>query len=172
MGLHDILKRQTEGMSISSDNYQKDTEGLFVECKGVRLYRPEYEILESIASETGRSLDELSARRGFRVEIDEDGRINYLALCGYKFGRIPESVSKLTYLQGLSLGSNNITKVHGLDKLVNLEKLFLHINLISEIEGLDGLNKLKRVCLINNPIDLRFNSYLKTLRTNGVDVDL
>ena len=61
-------------------------------------------------------------------------------------------IGRLTGLQELELGSNQITKIEGLDSLTSLQKLDLGGNQISKIEGLDSLTSLQKLGLRGNQI--------------------
>jgi protein phosphatase 1 regulatory subunit 7 len=51
---------------------------------------------------------------------------------------IQQNLSKLSSLKILSLQSNRITKIEGLDQLANLEELYLSHNGVERLEGLEN----------------------------------
>ena len=53
----------------------------------------------------------------------------------------------------LSIQSNRITKLEGLDALVNLEEFYISDNGLKKIEGLDNLKNLRVLDLSNNQIE-------------------
>ena len=51
---------------------------------------------------------------------------------------MPQNLSELRKLKILSLQSNRITKLEGLDQLVSLEELYLSHNGVERLEGLEN----------------------------------
>jgi len=138
MKLHDILKRQSEGMSISSydtDIPQKGVEGdiPLVEYRGVLMLQSDYEALENIASEVGGTVDDLYVLKVFAVA---GGSVSTLDLTEYGLTKVPESVDRLTNLKDLILDGNQLTQVPNFN-LPNLVGLDLDNNQLTQIPDFD-----------------------------------
>jgi protein phosphatase 1 regulatory subunit 7 len=73
----------------------------------------------------------------------------------------------LTNLTFITLQSNRLTKVEGLETLVNLKELYLSQNFIEKIENLNTLTNLEILDLAYNRI-----SVLENLESNTLLVDL
>ena len=65
---------------------------------------------------------------------------------------IDQSVSHLQNLKILSIQSNRLTQISGLDGLINLEELYLAHNALTEISGLDYTLKLRTLEISNSQI--------------------
>ena len=61
-------------------------------------------------------------------------------------------MKKLTKLNDLFCGDNQIKKIKNINSLINLEKLCLENNQIEEIEGINNLINLKELSLSNNHV--------------------
>jgi|GEM_PF-2307336 len=85
--------------------------------------------------------------------LDAENRVNGLSLyeCKVQTKHL-ELIGKLTSLQRLWLGRNQITQIQGLDKLASLLELGLGRNQITQIQGLDKLASLRELWLGSNQI--------------------
>ncbi len=68
-----------------------------------------------------------------------------------------QSVSQLTSLEILELGSNRIRVIENLDTLTNLKELWLGRNRIAEISGLENLVNLNKISLQSNRLTSTMN---------------
>ena len=75
-----------------------------------------------------------------------------------------QNISHLENLKIVSIQSNRLTRISGLESLVNLEELYLAHNLLTEISGLDHNVKLRTLEISNNQIKHLTNlDHLKNL---------
>ena len=63
-----------------------------------------------------------------------------------------QNIGHLQNLRILSIQSNRLPKISGLDDLPNLEELYISHNPLTEISGLDHALKLRVLDISNNPI--------------------
>lgn len=63
-----------------------------------------------------------------------------------------QNISHLQNLKIVSIQSNRLTRITGLDSLSNLEELYLAHNLLTDISGLDDNLKLRTLEISNNQI--------------------
>jgi len=63
-----------------------------------------------------------------------------------------KNISHLSNLKILSIQSNRLPKITGLDKLPNLEELYISHNALAEITGLDQNENLRVLDISNNQI--------------------
>jgi internalin A len=75
-----------------------------------------------------------------------------LDLGGCGLSSIPKEIAELTWLTELWLGTNQISKMEGIDTLANLTKLSLGNNQISKMQGIDTLENLTYLELGYNQI--------------------
>ncbi|KAA9357314.1 leucine-rich repeat domain-containing protein [Larkinella humicola] len=87
-----------------------------------------------------------------RINKCKQNRATRLNLSLLKLKEIPAEVSDLNWLTVLSLDSNQISEIKGLDTLTNLTRLSISSNQISEIKGLDTLTNLTEMSLSSNQI--------------------
>jgi len=75
-------------------------------------------------------------------------------------------------IKELSLKSNKINEIKGLDALTEITNLDLSSNKINEIKGLDTLRKLTELNLSGNPVCRKpdFEAQIKSLKDRGVTV--
>jgi Leucine-rich repeat (LRR) protein len=86
------------------------------------------------------------------IEECQKNKSKTLNLSNCSLVNIPAKIQDFVWLEELSLRSNQITKIEGLDKLVNLSTLSFESNQITKIEGLDKLTKLNTLILNENKI--------------------
>ena len=79
-----------------------------------------------------------------------DAPLAELYAAANKVGAIPASLSALTALTALELGSNRIRRIEGLEALGGLQELWLGRNRIAKVEGLGHLSRLVRLSLQSN----------------------
>ena len=66
--------------------------------------------------------------------------------------KVPKGLEKLTKLERLYLGPNQLTNVKGLEKLTKLRDLYLYHNQLTSVKDLKKLTKLERLYLQYNQL--------------------
>ncbi|KAJ2671962.1 Protein phosphatase 1 regulatory subunit 7, partial [Coemansia sp. RSA 1085] len=86
-----------------------------------------------------------------------------------------QNLSSLKKLRVLSIQSNRIVKIEGLDELTNLEELYLSHNGIQQVEGLDSNSKLTILDITSNRLTRLANighlQHLEDLWASGNQLD-
>ncbi len=136
---------------ISNTGFSED----IMQYQGNELVKSEYEALTQLIERYGPIIKEEPSffiSKCFDITI-EDQHITQLSINKNKLTEIPEEINNLRQLKILSLYSNQIKKIMGLEKLTRLENLYLGNNQISEIEGVNNLKNLKILDLKYNKIE-------------------
>jgi hypothetical protein len=69
-----------------------------------------------------------------------------------QLAEVPKGLDKLTQLNVLNLGDNQLTNVKGLEKLTQLKKLSLYKNQLTEVKGLENFTELTYLNLYGNQL--------------------
>ena len=87
-----------------------------------------------------------------RIDTETEVKSGILNLTDCDLTGIPEKILNMSWLQELSLKSNQISAIKNLDALPSLQYLDLDRNQIVEIKNLDALARLKTLFLSRNQI--------------------
>ena len=102
-----------------------------------------------------------------RIEKEMEEKTGYLDLSKCDLEKIPFELHNMTWLNGLNLAENKITKIENLNELKKLKVLELWSNQVEKIENLEELKNLNILNLYNNQIskieNLEKLSVLETL---------
>jgi protein phosphatase 1 regulatory subunit 7 len=85
-----------------------------------------------------------------RAGLAQLGQLQELWLGRNRIAEVGDGLSSLTNLRRLSLQSNRLTSMAGLQHCTALEELYLSHNGIQQLEGLQALTKLKILDIANN----------------------
>ncbi len=79
-------------------------------------------------------------------------QLEILSLGDNQLTEVPRGLEKLTQLWRLNLEDNQLTSVEGLEKLTQLRSLYLYGNQLTDVKGLEKLTQLERLSLWNNQL--------------------
>ncbi len=139
---------------------------------------PSRHITNLTGLEHATNLKELGLARNNITDISPLARLNNLTVLVLAVNSITDisPLAGLTNLRLLDLGENSISDISALAGLFNLTELWIGNNSISDISPLvtnTGLRNGDKLNLRGNPLsDLSFNSYIPTLQSRGVNVEL
>jgi len=103
--------------------------------------------------------------------IAEMTQLRVLNIVGFREGLDISPLTKLTGLELLNLGYNNISDITLLSGLVNLKNLFLWGNQISDVSPLVGLTHLRKLHLEGNPLSYSsIHTHIPTMQAKGIEV--
>ncbi len=140
LGIEDIVKGYA---SLDKDEKREKVivEGSLARTiNGQAVYVRDYEALEEIFREAGKSMEETYPKDRIRIE---DGRVTVLNISRYGLKRLPDSIGNLKALKELYVCNNQLNALpDSIGNLKDLKELYVHNNpLDKETEGM--LEKLK-----------------------------
>ena len=145
-----------------------------VSFRGAKLIKYEVDVLKELESLTGKEFSEFKeikydTKMGF---VAENNRVSGLGLYECDISTLPESITKLTSLEKLSLSSNKIkTLPESITKLTSLKKLDLGDNSISTLPELIGnLTSLEKLYVDNNDLKTLPESITKLTSLKELDL--